>query len=73
MRKNLSEEKRIQHSCVILNTLEFNRGFYIDTSRSIFEYFKIHKKCQIVLLKACKVKPDGKILSEGKIVQFALT
>jgi hypothetical protein len=56
-----------------LNTLEFNRGFYIDTSWSIFEYFKIHKKCQIVLLKPCKVKPDVKILSEGKIVQFALT
>jgi hypothetical protein len=34
-----------------LNNLEYNRGFYIDTSIFIFEYFKIKNKMLSRLIK----------------------
>jgi hypothetical protein len=54
-KKNLSEEKEIQRSCVIFKYSEFDKKFNINNSKSIFKYF-IFTKIQNYLLKTLQGK-----------------
>jgi hypothetical protein len=58
-KEKLDEKKKLIKKNILmwfLNTLEFNKGFYIDTSRFIFEYFKIKNKMLNHLIKTMQSK-----------------